>query len=1803
DIYAGLDASPCNKSSLLLSPRLKESMDLYEEIVTEERQSRDSSYDELKKRFQAAQNQIEELRRRLQQMETQNTGLNTENCRLKKNISALLRTARQEVVRKDEEIQRLNQWSGRRQPRHQPHINGLWPSDSTRQTASSSPMSKPPPPAIKPPPPPPSTSSGQPPPSSPPREDNLQRSSPQLPRKESSCANLQPSASCVETTVSRSSDISKCSSRGEASVKQTDHSVRKSSGSSSSGHSEMDKHKQSKHREEKHQSPKLSESTVRKHKSGSDRSKECHEKCPEKDRSHKTEKEAGKKYDYMSCKTRNYPNAEVHHRSERAKSPPPEILPCAASSSSSTQGSSDDTKSRSRDRRQDKTRIATVDSVHSTASAHNSKESSKDSSESSKDREMRLKGHSRDHRKVRTGDGHSRKSSDSKDRKQSSSEQHVERSSESSKTKKRDSPSRDHRRKGERGCEDEIRKGDKRSSLSERGRESEKKRSKERDQDKTEVRSKVKEKKTVEASKRSSEEPNITGKNVVEENSPNRKLCFMETLNLTLSPVKKPLLLVNGSQQDSTPADKAFENGGKSDTEQPDVGVFFVIDELDSSQSEIGFDQDSDNKVAQHSPDLPKTPGSEITDEKCVSIKVCQEQDKPQIETTVAGEQLEDDSVQTTSAHCQQLTDNQTTNHSPKLPESSFVSVTDSVVSKNTSCNTEQGSDDKINEPGATACINGSPGSISTYDPCNFSQKINPENQNKETTINEPTVLDSSVETSTTAVPTSLSVDATKEDAVASPSTESPVAENDTGKAKLEGLHTSPSILPEESQQCPVPSASSNSTLVKEPSSSTGCVGVSKVSSTTEEMTLPEKCKSVLTFTPKKTFSPRKCHPEKDEGKIEPSSSMPLLHDEDSMMRTLSSLKSIPDAISPLRSPIRLTKRSHLHCHGKPAHVKSLRKDFSSTSVDASSMKLDVNKENKYPGSPSKHESQNIGDKASDPPSSLSDSELEEGEIVSESEEAATTTSPVSSPKRAKLSRPERNQTSSKLASRFSKKISEERCVASKHRSATGSLSTGSPSNKSRFKTVCPTASEVSFSTMEEVMEMLKTVRYQIRKKYMKLHKNFPKKSFYGMMDNFHESFLEFVDGARFGQICSEVEELKATLKKKITSVFNKVSNNGIVNRIFEQQAFDLKQKLWDFVDVQLDFLFKEINSTLICFCKPRKEAVDGKPSGSENVSKQLSVRIPSKSQCQKDKQSVQTSQRTIKPCAAAPCKTGLGSRGKDIRMIHTEKDRPVPVRPIPQTVVKVFSPNKLTSTPEKSNKASLVLSQSGSFQDRTDFEILTEQQASSLTFNLVRDSQMGEIFKCLLQGNDLLDSSATAGDSTAWSVSTPRKDGVPGESFITKFLSPTKFATPSKLITTWSGISPHKGSSPRSGVQVPLNPALFDESCLLEVPSESRTMTQSSVISQRSYSILAEDLAVSLTIPSPLKSDSTLSFLQPPTMDITSTPESVISAHLSEDALLDGEDATEHDIHLALDTDNSSCESSSSAALETAVTPLFQFKPHLPMQAVVMEKSNDHFILKIRQTATDADVTLTADQSLSQTLTEDNQPHAEEDMLIQESPSKAILSDESQKMSEQQKTTSPSKTTSHNSVCAHTESSETRQSSQVLLSNQSDSSRDEMDMSASDRSLVIAEEVNKTPEKEQKDCKMSRKRKKKQDKLKVKRPRKEEEKPKEGMVSKSPKDRDATSSKSEKSQAKCKSKTVSPSSLSAKNVIRKKGEVVVAWTRDEDRTILLHLKTKGASRETFSALSSMLNKSPAQIADRFAQLMKLFKKQEKMDS
>ncbi|KAG7509502.1 CASP8-associated protein 2 [Solea senegalensis] len=1840
DIYDDLDVGfhKSAENSPPDSSQVKESMDLYEELVTEEQQSKEASYTELKSRLQAAQSQIKELHKRLEQMELQNTGLNTENYRLKKNISALLKTARQEVIRKDAEIQRLNQRSVKVPHYHQPYSNHQRDQSSSNWTKGSSsnrppPLPPPPPPPLPPscppPPPPPPPSSLPPPPprvlTSPPKENSRQSS-----RTESSSSASQPTGYCTETQASK--ELSHChsrtSSRGgwEITEKQTGQVVSKSSSSSSNQHNDSDKQK-SKHKDDKYpRSNKLYESTDKRPRTDSYLARDCH--APETHRSHKKEKDTGRKHDSRSCKSRSYSNVEGHHRSDRSKSPPPESL--------HTSSLSDDSKRRTQEKKKDKTKLSQSDSDQSPACTFDS--------------------YTRDHRRVKTSEGRNR-SADSKERKTVSSDQRAQRHADSSKEREGE-----RQRKEEKHHEDTTRRKHNKSTPTKKSRE--KWRSKESDKEKVEVHSKERQEHKHKALNRSPKKQHDTEKSPNKENSPNRKLCFMETLNLTISPIKKPVLPIDASQDISAPEE--------------------VL-------------------------------SSEKTEGRCENAEVVQEKDK-----MVSGQVLEDNTVQTTSALSQirDAAESQRKKNSQRPPEKNSRKPP-----QNSSGKTQECSSLEAREKDKPKAVEVTDSASETRGSSNGLQKGNPENSTSQSAASDLNVLEPKAEHK------NPSMDSSEKRATTSVSKEHPVAE-DVPRSQ----QSFATVLPQDCQQGVSPSPSTTpihskgarhmdgapkdtdavSSTITEPSSSTGCIGVSKVSSTTEEAALPEKSISFM-FTPKKSFSPGKnC-----ECIAEPSSSVPLLHDEDSMMRTLSNLKRIPDAISPLRSPIRPNKRSHSQIHGKPGHVKSLQKDFFSAPADVNSKTLDVNKENKYPGSPANQDTHSTVDKGSDPLSSLSDTELEDGEILSESDEAAAA-SPAAANKRAKLVRPVRNKPSPKFAL---KRVSEERCVGSKETSEAGG-STRSP--KSRFKTVCPAATKASFSTIEEIMETFKLVRSEIRKKYMKLHKTFPRKSFYGMMDNFQESYVEFVEGAHFGQMCTEAVELKSRLKKVITSVFSKVSNNGIVKRIFEQQAVDLKQKLWDFVDVQVDCMFKDIHVTLKTFCKPaRTQPEEKRPSGNEKQVKQPPLIKP-----QVQKKEVKCSPSSMNPtkqCAVVPYRTGLGSRGKDIRIMHVENDchnDPHSAEFLhKQTASNLPPPKTIPSIPEKNSTTSFVISQNGSLLDKTDFELLTEQQASSLTFNLVRDSQMGEIFKCLLQGSDLLENNSVTGDGTSWSIGTPRKDGERLISITTpskfespsKLLSPSKFATPSKLITTWSSISPRKMSSPQSKGQVLLNPALFDESCLLELPSENKAILQSSLASQRSYSILSEDLAVSLTIPSPLKSDSHLSFLQPTSMHIMSTPDSVISAHISEDALLDGEDATEQDIHLALDTDNSSCGSSSGAVSAGHVTS-FLFKPDMPMQALVMEKSNDHFILKIRQTAAPADVTLTADESLSRTLTEDDQQHRGGDSGTEESQANADLcdkpenrrtsscaapsqnslchsaegsemrqaatgpesciaqdetstppkdpphikhdtstirvSEESQKSSESLKNQNGShsgaKSSDHISVqisqttlgdgvasdentsrthrgkqksrrknrknisnasCTDSQdmitfsksavsdsspvhtaagSFDTHQVSQASPSRVSDSERHGKDTSESNIS------PSSSPEKDQSECDRGRKRKRHRDESKPKRRRRTEPDSTEETVS-HPTREDHESMSSPAS--------LSPNSLSAKNVVRKKGEVVIAWTRDEDRMILVELKTKGASRETFSALSEKLHKPSSQIAHRFHQLMKLFKKQEKMDT
>lgn len=592
---------------------------------------------------------------------------------------------------------------------------------------------------------------------------------------------------------------------------------------------------------------------------------------------------------------------------------------------------------------------------------------------------MQSKGCRRESRKDKSGDERCR--SNSKDCKQTCSDPHSlsERSNESSRRKGRTSPSRrDHRRKEEKRREDEIRRGDKRRTQSERSRGSEKKTS-EHDEEKRDLRSKDGEKKT-DGSKGPSEEPNVAGKNPVEENSPKRKLCFMETLNLTLSPVKKPGLPIDTSKCDDVPPDKVLDSGTEDDDEQPDVADMCVIDEIDSSSMEI------DDQEAQPLLDITKPPNPDMIDRKCDNEEVNKDNDK-KTESTAVNEQPEDNTVQTSSECSHKLSeateDQRTEPSTPKLPNMSCAAAPESdIISKATmqivDCASDgktAGSEDLV---GSVCRFSGCHGNNSERDTGNSAERLSHGNQIGESTdLNDPAVLDSSVQTPEPAVIKSHLMETVTEEPVDSGSEKDLPHQDVTGMAKPESQHNSPSVLPEGSQQ-QLSSASSNSSVEKdactvqdvckdvddvsstigmdvfpqeglslpdaiyvltqmdedvdsietEPSSSTGCIGVSKVSSTTEEMAPPEQHISNFACTPDKSYSTIKGYTKNGEDNVEPSSSMPLPPDEDSMMHTLNNLKRIPDIISPLRSPVQLNRRSQhgLHGHAKPAHVKSLRK-------------------------------------------------------------------------------------------------------------------------------------------------------------------------------------------------------------------------------------------------------------------------------------------------------------------------------------------------------------------------------------------------------------------------------------------------------------------------------------------------------------------------------------------------------------------------------------------------------------------------------------------------------------------------------------------------------------------------------------------------------------------------------------------------------------------------------------------------------------------------------------------------------------
>ncbi|XP_069707293.1 CASP8-associated protein 2 isoform X2 [Phaenicophaeus curvirostris] len=1086
----------------------------------------------------------------------------------------------------------------------------------------------------------------------------------------------------------------------------------------------------------------------------------------------------------------------------------------------------------------------------------------------------------------------------------------------------------------------------------------------------------------------------------------------------------------------------------------------------------------------------------------------------------------------------------------------------------------------------------------------------------------------------------------------------------------------------------------------------------------------------------------------------------------------LNHLRYIPKAISPLNSPMRpLAKALKVESPCKSL-VKSYIKDLipESTVVICPSKNLsnEVNKENQKPVS--------MSDEHLEMESrlSISSDEIEEGEIISSDEdeekskpercsENTKKSRPKASPETRNLTRSPQNQNSKTVScSEDSGKFVSVKVNTKKNRERHKNQTFRSSKDMKKSKTVSIACLEkivhviVEPSNIHEVMQMLRAIRKHMRKNYMKFKVHFPVQHFHRIIESGIINFTSLIKYLNFSKMSKLGETLKLNICDIIESKLKQVKKNSVVDSLFERQVSDMKKQLWKFVDEQLDYLFEKIRRMIIKLCDVGNVGNESEEGKFERTGKQ-NHKISNKNDVQRSRK------KSLKARSQQPEECMLSKQIVDYQRprCHHEKNKTDAPKTAfskclnsidntrnSQTKVHLPKENNLqgTLTPVKGvkyEKEGFQLSRDAN-KSELGYELLTEQQASSLTFNLVSDAQMGEIFKSLLQGSDLLEKNGGNIDRHEWEFRTPEKQFLDSHKCrgntagLVQEIAPKEASVESRPAEdiTWPVVSPVRAPSLTSRLQMSVDPDILDESCMFEVPTNAASCKEDECSLQKNKScvssILLEDLAVSLTIPSPLKSDAHLSFLKPEN-NSSSTPEGVLSAHYSEDALLEEEDATEQDIHLALESDNSSSKSScSSSWTSRPVAPNFQCRPSLPMQAVIMEKSNDHFIVKIRRAvpstspASDHMASVKEVQPTSTKIEKEEIKSGEKEKDAQSATAATVQEavklymvkpvqlhhmstgqvqnpalpqslKESHNSIGKEETTEllgpcrkSSNTGSHdtespgegseqslvqdlkvpeninetgvrsqasfpagcntesyidltddivseNSCCAveSTVDNRTRENSagNLEISHKKEELEEcsdafiDLTEECSDAFIDLTEELsNKTVagkcDLETKstsnadvgcqisiDDKTSKKRKKEavEENFNSKRQRTEAESAGEGNNASDVKSEEVNSAPRQCSNKKNElqqNKDSSPSALSAsspslyaKNIVKKKGEVVVSWTRNDDREILLECQSKGPSSKTFVSLATRLNKSPIQVSERFKQLMKLFKK------
>lgn len=394
------------------------------------------------------------------------------------------------------------------------------------------------------------------------------------------------------------------------------------------------------------------------------------------------------------------------------------------------------------------------------------------------------------------------------------------------------------------------------------------------------------------------------GSAVPEESSPKRKLTFMETLNLTVSPIKKQ---TNFEQaKDPVPPsheDTLVSNSTKDGSSFEPGEEFCVIDEVedDSTDNSLAL---LTNTTTQPHDEEPQT----SLEVKGKELELHKRFDGDLSETLsgkmdgTASEMQEDESITKAdflnSVVCPtNLSQKYVVEKIPEVPEVLLLPERAKPVDSPSVPLT----DVRVKEQDSQAPV----------EKDKEKRRIGAKNPNEEAQIDDKPEASVQNDTSQQEVATSVMATSTaKTCSNTDPSVSLEVVSSTVGMDNnhqsketiaVSGMEITPGL--ENPDPCPDP--------LVEPSVETIDVNTTA----REEGTPLEQASS--------------SEPDSTENEMEifrPSRSLVVPHDEDSMMLTLSNIKVIPEAISPLTSPVRQIKKSQQQRLGKEPHVKCLSK-------------------------------------------------------------------------------------------------------------------------------------------------------------------------------------------------------------------------------------------------------------------------------------------------------------------------------------------------------------------------------------------------------------------------------------------------------------------------------------------------------------------------------------------------------------------------------------------------------------------------------------------------------------------------------------------------------------------------------------------------------------------------------------------------------------------------------------------------------------------------------------------------------------